>query len=356
VTLEALEPGLWLDVSGFTNAAGEWVATRVALATEQRLDLRGPLGGLDQAAQRFQVNALEVAYSEAEILGGELSNGQEVRLLGGEQRGQRWHPEQVMVLDDGVPAPSSANGANRFVEGVIQQYDSLAAFELAGVEVDASGATVVGDLALVGAGARVSVRGRLENKVLVAERLQLQLPGVLRLSGQVDAVDPDEGVLVLLGSEYQSTELTVFDDRTSAGRQPFGLTRLAVGDRVEVLARYQGEQRVVTRVKRLQPGDSAVTLRGPVTAVDQANQMIQVLGTQVSLQGAVGAELLADLRRGSQVNVRGQMIADKTLAAEELSLADVPGAAPGVCPPPLAEECDGTVPPPFSSAEPALRF
>lgn len=353
LTFEELGEGIAIDVSGFVDAEGRWLASRVAAAdTNADIVFRGTVGQLDEEAQQFRVNALTVIYADADLSGDTLSDGAGVHVAGGEIIDGVLRPLRIEVIESEAPS----QGATLFKEGVIGRYESRSEFVLNGITVDASQADLTGLEEDLTSGVRVSVSGQFEGDVLVADRLLVTRPGVNRIRTTIDDVDADAGELVLMGTRYQSTALTAFENSTASARGRGRLGQLRSGDSVEVFAYYRGDQLIVTRVKRLADGDGTVDLRGPVTDIDVNNQVIQVMGVTVSLQGSSGLEVLSDLRRGDQVLVTGQMSGLQALAADQLRIPDRPDDVPG-CVPPVSDSCEGVSPLQFEPDEASrVRF
>lgn len=357
LSFDGLDAGITVDVSGFLGADGRWTASRIARAEPGAApDLRGPVSELDSEARQFNVSDLRIDYSGAEVTGGELSPGQSVRVSGGEIQDQVLFPARVEILDGAGPV----DGATLLKEGVVGRFVSRSEFDITGVTVDASGATIEGSPDDLASGVRVSIRGQVDGGVLLADKVVIMRPGIHRIRAMVDDINPQTGELTLLGTTYQSNGLTAFEDRSGGLHQRLNIGALNRGDRLEVYAFFRGEELVVTRVKRLQSGsEGQVDLRGPVTDIDVDGAQVRVMGVSVSLAGASGAELIADLELGDQVLVSGQMTGSQAMSADTIDVPDFPDEVPD-CPPPQSGECEDvtSVPTgiPLSSDDMSLRF
>jgi len=336
VSFEQLNVGSVVDVSGFVDAEGRLIASRLASTSDGDADVRGALRSLDPAQSRFELGELEVDYSEALFESGErdqLQEGTRVRLQGGELDNGVFRAHRVEIL--GERQNPDAGEASR--EGVIQNVESGAQFTLAGVPVDASEAVFVGGEGVqLQAGQRAVVSGEIRSGVLQAQSVQLLLPGVDRVRAVVDFVDPDTGELVLLGETYTSNRLTAFED-PARGNRFINMAEISQGDTVEVYARSAGELRSVTRIRRVDAGGQ-VELRGPVTSIDEGAQTVRVMNVNVRAEGEEAAQLLAELRQGERVKVRGALSDSDSILASEISLSSVP---PGLdeCPQPFRGDC-----------------
>ncbi len=342
VDFESLDAGTAIDVSGFIDAEGRVVASRVASASaDAGPELRGRIQSVDTAQSQFALGELTVDYRNALFDDGErdqLEPGVTVRVRG-----------DAGALQSGVltagrvsfEASSSTSGdipVSR--EGMIRDFQSAKQFSLAGLEVDASGARITGGKASeLGRGVRVTVSGERAGGVLQATEVRLVLPGIERIRAQVDSVDPESGELEVLGTRYQSSGWTAFEDRRDNGNRFINLRDINVGETVEVHARRTGQRLIATRIKRLE-NDAQVSLRGPVTDIGESS--IQVMNVEVDLS-ALDAETLAaflqDLTMGDRVTVQGALTASRSIEASDLSLSSLPGNEDG-CPPSLGDACD----------------
>lgn len=340
LNFEALEAGTMVDVSGFVDAEGRLAAARVAAPSDSEADVRGELRDLDSTQSRFALGELSVDYSEALFEDGErdqLLEGTRVRLLGGEMEEGVFRAHRVRILDEDERSESGETSR----EGVIQSVESGAQFTLAGVPVDASDAAIEGgEQSHLRAGLRVVVDGTVNSGVLQARTVRLVPPGVDRVRAEVDSVDSETGELVLLGEAYTSTRLTAFED-LAQGNRFINMAELRQGDTVELYARPVGDVRLVTRIKRVD-ADSQVELRGPVTAIDVDAPSIRVMNVDVVLEGDAAAQILADLRQGDRVRVRGTMSGSAGTAiitASDINLSSVPEGLAD-CPQPIQDACE----------------
>ncbi|WP_027330516.1 DUF5666 domain-containing protein [Marinimicrobium agarilyticum] len=338
VAFEALSDGVGIDVSGHLGDSGHLIASRVSAVETVTPDVVGTVKSLDAQAQRFRINDLWVSFAGSEVIGGDLAEGLRVRVTGGALAQGELAAETVAIL----PRSAPEDGSTLFQEGVIGRFASLSDFEVAGVRVNASEADRKGGTEALASGVRVAVEGRLVEGVLMAEQLRVLRHGVNRIRTEVGAVDEQAGVLTLMGTSYHVSELTAFEDVADGlgNRNGLNLSQLRAGDAVEVFAFYRGDKLVVTRVKRLDPSEQTVEIRGPVTAIHPETQSIRVTGVTVWLEGAQGAELLADLSRGDQVQVEGELTGQQQLEASSLRLSELPGDVKGGCPD-FVPQCGG---------------
>lgn len=342
VDFESLEAGTAIDVSGFVDAEGQVVASRVASAeNDAEPELRGQIQSVDKAQSQFVLGELTVDFENALFDEGgrdQLEPGVAVRVRGGSGALQDGVLMAEQVSFEAQPSSSEAGPVSR--EGVIREFQSAKQFSLAGLEVDASGARITGGKANeLDRGVRVSLRGERSGGVLQATEVRLVLPGLERIRARVDDVDPETGELEVLGTRYQSSGWTAFEDRRANGNRFINLQDINVGETVEVHARRTGQALIATRIKRLE-SDANVSLRGPVTDIGETS--IQVMNVEVdlsALDAETRAAFLQDLTMGERVTVQGALTGSRSIEATDLSLSGLPGNEAG-CPPALGDACD----------------
>jgi hypothetical protein len=157
-----LVPGLLID---------RYVATRIERrnAAPAAFRVRGLVRQLDGGARTLRIGGQEFDLTATGVPAG-LANGQIVRMtVQTAQVGGRW-PVATLVVE----SRRLEDRADAEVEGVITSLGSIASFEVNGIGVDAGGATFVNGSAGVVPGARVRVRGRSAEGVLVADRVELR--------------------------------------------------------------------------------------------------------------------------------------------------------------------------------------
>jgi hypothetical protein len=130
--IEGLVTGTSVQVSGFANSAGEWLASRIDTVLDtSSLRVRGTIEHIDRSAQTFQLNALTVDYSAATPTG-PFAAGATAKVLG------------FTVSPDGVLVASSVSASNGLdgmaqnraaLEGIVTSFTSTADFSVNGQRV-----------------------------------------------------------------------------------------------------------------------------------------------------------------------------------------------------------------------------
>jgi hypothetical protein len=330
--LAGLTVGDYIEVSGFRGADDVILATRIEReADRDEVEVTGIVANLDGAGFTFTLRALTVDYSAAvleDFDGGAIVEGLLVEVegenfgAGGELLATRVENESDDDREEGDFAE---------LEGLITAFTSPADFELSGVAVATTGSTrfeggTGDDLAL---GVRVEVEGEFDaGGVLVAEKIEIELPSNLELSGPIDAVDVGASRLTVLGVEIAVDAETQFEDDSDEDVPSFGLDDLRVGDFVEVIGAPDPAGLADLLARRVERDDADdgndVELQGFVDQVDRIGGSITVLG--VTVVGAAGddefADFLLQVTPGDLVDVNGMLIADGVIEADEIEFEE----------------------------------
>ena len=138
--------------------------------------LRGPATGYDRAAARLTIGTQVVDLRAAGPLPEPIDDGTEVRDAGPAVTAR----QALRAVRRELARPQVAEGvSDARVDGTVSRFESIARFAVAGLPVDASGATVSGDpVASLRSGARVRVIGAVTGGTLVARSLEIRaVPG-----------------------------------------------------------------------------------------------------------------------------------------------------------------------------------
>ena len=173
--IAAVRAGGPVQVWGFADpASGVLRASRVdARADVDGLALlRGPASGYDRARARISVGGHAVALDAAGAARERIDDGTEVRVAGpAVPPGQTLRATRIEV--DAPERPASVAEAR--LDGAIRRFESASRFTVAGLRVDAAGATVSGGAAgSLRDGTRVRVIGPVSGGTLVARTLEIR--------------------------------------------------------------------------------------------------------------------------------------------------------------------------------------
>ncbi len=297
-SFDSLAQGQVVEVSGLTDGSGAIFATRIALRglfpAIPGAELRGRVENLVQDTNGggiFDLGDVTVRYSLAtRFEGGTPGSLQDSDLVevSGLLRlnGLELDARVIEYEDEGL---GIANLQDVELEGFVQRYFSDADFVVSGVVVDASSARLVPPSLVLADGVRVEVEGVLEGGILRASRVQgkgddapeLDEPRV-RIRGAIRDLSLVPRSLDLLGVSVQVGANAVLDDKRD--RDPnFRFSDLRPGDFVDLraIATGPGTARAIRLEREDDRGD--VSLRGPVTGLDRAEPLLEVLGLEVPL-------------------------------------------------------------------------
>ncbi len=227
----------------FDATSGHFIASRIeAEAAPASFKLVGLVSGLDTTAKTFQVGTAVVSYGKvaAADLPATLANGLRVRVrLETTQVNGQW--VAISVRSGVRKVDDRADGRLR---GLVTAFTSATAFEVGGVPVDASTATVEhGPVAL---GSRVDVRGKLISGTLVATKVNVlrdnddTVRGI-ELHGTVSDVNTAAKTFVLRTVKVSYDANVVFKNGTEA--------KLVNGARVEVKGALSVDQKTLAAAK-----------------------------------------------------------------------------------------------------------
>jgi hypothetical protein len=279
--LTGLQVGNTVQVSGFADANGAIVATRVESAGANAiLQVKGALVSLDTVAQTFKIGALTVAYSGATVSDA-LANGSVVTVQGTALSNTGALVATRVDLFRGLGAVANDRGQ---LEGVITTFTSGSDFVVAGqrVTTDASTVLLLNGVTL-GLNVPVKVRGTFNSAgVLVASRVEVKPRSFARIRGLVDSVNAAAGSLTVLGVTITTDSTTSFNDKSDLNLRSFRFADLRTGDYIEARgsAGANGSGLVATLVERDRP-ENVSYLRG--TASNFAAPNFSILGATVAI-------------------------------------------------------------------------
>ena len=240
-TLAALALGEVLEIhASFDVAGGRYVASRIERRTgAAAYKLRGVVGSLALAAKTLTVGAATIDWSGTAPAdpANALAPGRSLRLtlaavpLAGVWRATALAGGQAMLEDRAFAQ----------IEGRVTSLMSITQFQLDGVAVDASAASLPNGGAGIVLGAKLEVRGSLRNGVLVASRIELEDDDggaeAFELEGRIDAVDLMAMRFTVRGVNIMWSTETRFDSSSAAD--------IAVGRKAEVKGRLSADRSLI---------------------------------------------------------------------------------------------------------------
>jgi len=235
--LATLRVGDVVEVSGFVDASGAVVATRIERkAAGGGLEVDGVVANLDSNAKRFQLNALIVDYSRAQLSNGAPTNGACV-----EVKGDSTGFSGGVLTATGVEVKGCqeavADGDLGEIEGLITALRSASDFDVAGRRVSTTGSTQFegGTASELAPNVKVEVEGTFNTAgTLVASHVEIKQASELRATGTIDTLNAATSTLTIFGITVTTNMQTRFEDNSSQPVSPFNFSSLAAGNYVEV--------------------------------------------------------------------------------------------------------------------------
>ncbi len=337
-SLDGLTVGDFVEVSGLVKADGSIDATRIEMkAVGGELEVHGVVSALDTANLRFNLNALVVDYSAAQLddfPGGTIADGQPV-----EAKGSTLDGNGALIATRVEYKGSPVAGAEddfAEIEGYITRFVSAQDFDVSGLCVTTGAATTFegGTAADLGLDVKVEVEGIFDGAgCLTARKVDIRLGTALRVTALIDTIDVANDSLVLLGIPVDVDSLTRMEDQSDADVEPLTLSDLAVGDYLEIRGgeRLAGSGRVQAALLEREDLDTETELQGFVTAV--AAPTLTILGVTIQTDGSTqfqdandsplsAAEFFNQVATGSLVKADGVENSPTTILAREVELED----------------------------------
>ena len=314
--IEGLHSGDSVEVSAFTDASGNLVASRIELkSSAESLQVKGAIAGLDTNTQTFRINDLTVSYNGI-APDGVLANGAVVSVEGSATSANGSLQASSVGV---VPSAAGATNERGDVQGLITSFTSQTDFTVDGqrVATDANTQLILHDQTL-GVNLLVKVKGTFNaTGVLVASKVEAKPQGsgnggnnaegntggngngnsngdgnanardgnvnqnaasadIVR--GLVDSVSGN--ALKVLGVNVTATADTTFNDKSQQHLRTFGMKDMRAGDYVEVRGAADASNEIHASVIERDKEENRSYLQGEVAGV--ATPEFSVLGIRVT--------------------------------------------------------------------------
>ncbi len=338
-SLDLLQAGDLLEVSGVRNAAGTLVATY--LERESALSEFKVVGTVTAVgAPGFSINGLVVDVQTNGLATPALGERVEVRIAtasvaaGGAAVATRVDVLGAVDLDEG----------ERYeIQGLIDAFTGPTRFTVNGIAVvvPAGVSFEDGSASDLGLDVRVEVEGDANAAgELEAERVIFRPTEAIRVEGTVAAVDPAAGtVTTAVGVTFVVRALTELEDDSSLGVEPFTLNDLGAGDFIEARGFLDGAEVVAAEIERedAEP-DARTRLRAPADGaptIDGSGDLrVDLLGITVLASPGISVfeddddnELSRDafaalVARGTVVEAEWEAFTDTSQVVTSLSIEE----------------------------------
>jgi len=277
--LSGLSLGAIVEVTGFDQADGSLLATRIDLETstlETEFKVEGMIAAVDLVNQTLNIAAQAVDFSAA-LINFTPALNQWVEVYGTLNTESVFVASSVQAEDREGEYGLSSGASDRVasalvsVEGMVSALTTVSGFSVNGYAVltDESTLYVGGDASDINVGTRLLVQGfrAIDSSALVAERIYLRVEANLQVEGQVTAIDLDASTIVVADISVVVQPTTQMEDGTGVARR-FRLQQLSVGDFVEVSGQYNGSLMTAYRVERDNNDDDLDSYAGHGLSVD----------------------------------------------------------------------------------------
>jgi len=266
-----------VEISGFFNAAGELVATRVELkattfSASNIVELKGNISNLVNTS--FTINGINVDASSAaldNLPAGLVANASV------EVKGSCTDASCSTINATRVEGQSGFDDADKIsVEGLITDFNSSSDFKINGISVNASSALLSPTTLVLRDGARVEVEGPISNNVIQAIKVELR-GGDARVHATVSSVDTTTGSFEVTANA-QTIAVTVTTETESEGS-------VAIGNFVRVRG-FENDAGGITAT-RVEVRDKAddVIVQGNITSSDYSTgNSIKILGVTYTVE------------------------------------------------------------------------
>lgn len=333
-SLAGLAVGDIVEVSGLVMADGSVAATRIEKKPAGSLfEVHGTISNLDTVIRRFNLNALVVDYSGAQLddfPGGLISAGQQV-----EAKGSAVDVNGALIatrVEFEGPTVAGAAGDHVEIEGFITRFVSAQDFDVSGVPVTTGAATVFegGTAADLGLNVKVEVEGSMTaGGTIAASEVDIRRATAVRVTATVNSVSAAANSLVLLGITVRIDALTRLEDKSAANVEPLTISQLNAGDYVEVRGSElpAGSGTILATILERDDADAETILQGFVSTV--ADPSFTILGVTITTNGATqfrdvndtaisAAEFFSRVTAGTLVKAKGLETSSTTIVADEV--------------------------------------
>ena len=313
-TFAGLAVGTTTQISGFLNAHGDVIATRIEPdTTSTSVQLIGSVSGLDLANTLFSVNRLTVDYGGATLIAlpaGIPRDGLLVMVRGSLTNGILVANEIESIFD-----LTGTVGARVHIGGIVTRFASATDFHLNGfpITTTASTAFVNGVVDDLGANAEITIDGEVGTggDTIVANELTFGRPA------------------------FDRTTVT-FDFENFTNISVFGLSRVTVSQGPTFSVAATGNADIINDIQVTQSGDT-VTFGNDMTQILDAVVTMPVLNQIDVAAGALAdvtvrnfdqAQLTVNVGGVSRVRGEGLQIGNLTATVSGVSLLDFGGIRP----------------------------
>jgi hypothetical protein len=275
VSLNTINVGDVLEVSGYIKAEGQFYASRIERETKQKSPLKiyGIVSELNTTDQTFRCGNLVVSYSSArfeDFTQAQLANGQLVKVKAGSYDATT---NKLVASEIDLEKSSSATTDKVWLEGVISNYQPDTSLMLNGQTFLLSADTKFeyGQRSQLANGVTLKLQAIPVTNGWKAEKISFSQQAKLKLSGNVSALDLNNNSFTIGSTTFVVTPQTLLKDDSNRAVRYFDLKSLVVNDYVEVAAFKNADGvNIALKVERenIAATDSTIELKGVPSAID----------------------------------------------------------------------------------------
>ncbi len=275
----AIVVGTVLEVSGAVDANGVLIASYLERKALTEYKVVGRVTNLTPTT--FRIGSLTVNYAST---GAMPTAGTSVSVRGlatDFDAGANTLIASSVSAAGGV-ALSSADAVE--LEGYVTRFVSPGDFDVDGVRTRTTASTTFqnGTAASLALNVKVEVEGVVDGSgVLVAQTVEIESTGAIRIEGDVQQVDSARQRLTVLDVTYDVRAETELEDDSAANIDPLTFADIDPGDWTAMRGYLNGATVIATRLERDDPATNA-RLRGPVTAENPGLASVSILGVTVT--------------------------------------------------------------------------
>ena len=275
VSLNTINVGDVLEVSGYIKAAGQFYASRIERETKQKSPLKiyGIVSELNTTDQTFRCGNLVVSYSSArfeDFTQAQLANGQSVKVKASSYDATT---NKLVASEIDLEKSSSATTDKVWLEGVISNYQPDTALMLNGQTflLGADTKFEYGQRSQLANGVSIKLQAVPVTNGWKAEKISFSQQAKLKLSGNVSTLDLNNNSFTIGSTTFVVTPQTLLKDDSNRAVRYFDLKSLVVNDYVEVAAFKNADGvNIALKVERenIAATDSTIELKGVPSAID----------------------------------------------------------------------------------------
>lgn len=341
ITFIEIVPGQSIEVSGVSDANGNFRASYIRRATQSALQVAGKVSAADNNQQRITVRNISVSLDQADVSafsGESIVPGDSVIVSASVDQYDAINNSLVASSVTPDIAISPAEDARIELAGFVQAFNSASSFSIDGLQISTNTSTqfeAVDGTALnasaVSLNSLIEVEGRfLPTGVIEAQRIVVLPVENTELVGRLEAIDSGAKAITVLGVTVQITPLTRFSSDSDSTEN---FDALRVGDYAEIDAAFMSTGLLATKIE-IDDADDEASLEGPVTQIDANQRRIEIVGLFVEFNGDTEFEIdqndneqevneqtfLNAVSIGTTVKAKWEMFSSVTVPADELEI------------------------------------